>query len=266
MLTLAAYVGYVRRPFSLGRYLLVAATVCAGADGQADAGYVALRVAVVGLLAAGAILGLGRRECSGRQAIQPFVDGRGIDRREIALGGDGRHFLRGDPLGPENGSRLVRSHTAVHSNCQRPGFLRRLFGAVVLSVGPGRVLSPPGGRRSQGNGYRRLSAAGRHLRSSCALAAEVPLSLRRLAVVRGHAGACDWAGASRRPVASRPLHLPNADRPVYRPGLGHVAHFQVLALSPLGLRHHVGDCGTASGSVCMAANFLLARQRDLMDS
>ena len=53
MLTLAAYLGYVRRPFSLVRYLAVMASVRPGPDGQADAGDAALRAAAVGLLAAG---------------------------------------------------------------------------------------------------------------------------------------------------------------------------------------------------------------------
>ena len=57
VLTLAAYVGYVRRPFSLLRYLAAAAGLCLGLMCQADAGDVALRAAAVGLLAAGAGLG-----------------------------------------------------------------------------------------------------------------------------------------------------------------------------------------------------------------
>ena len=54
MLTLGAYVGYVRRPFSLARYLTVVRAVRPGADGQADAGDAAVCAAAVGLLAAGA--------------------------------------------------------------------------------------------------------------------------------------------------------------------------------------------------------------------
>ena len=53
MLTLAAYCGYVRRPFSLVRYLACHAAVRVGADGQADVGHAAAGAAVAGLLAAG---------------------------------------------------------------------------------------------------------------------------------------------------------------------------------------------------------------------
>ncbi len=54
MLTLGAYVGYVRRPFSLLRYCAGSGAVCARPHGQADARDAAVCAAAVGLLAAGA--------------------------------------------------------------------------------------------------------------------------------------------------------------------------------------------------------------------
>ena len=51
---------YVRRPRSAGRYGLVADSVCAGADGQTDAGHGAVGSVVVGLLAFAAHEPIGR--------------------------------------------------------------------------------------------------------------------------------------------------------------------------------------------------------------
>ncbi len=51
VLALGAYVGYVRRRFSLVRYLAVMVAFAPGSDGQADAGDPAVCAVVVGLLA-----------------------------------------------------------------------------------------------------------------------------------------------------------------------------------------------------------------------
>ena len=53
MLTLGAYVGYVRRPSRWRAIWPWSCVVCPGPDGQADAGDAAVRAVVVGLLAAG---------------------------------------------------------------------------------------------------------------------------------------------------------------------------------------------------------------------
>ena len=55
MLTLAAYLGYARRPFSLLRYLLVAALFALGLMSKPMLVTLPCRVVAPGLLAAGAI-------------------------------------------------------------------------------------------------------------------------------------------------------------------------------------------------------------------
>ena len=76
MLTLAAYVGYARRRFSLRRYLLVTAPAGPGPDGQADAGDIALLAAVAGLLAAGAVAR--SRERRGTHRVFPVAGAAGL--------------------------------------------------------------------------------------------------------------------------------------------------------------------------------------------
>ena len=62
MLTLAAYVGYVRRPVFAGTLSGGGGAVRLGPDGQADVGHAAVGAAAVGLLAAGADGVLGNRQ------------------------------------------------------------------------------------------------------------------------------------------------------------------------------------------------------------
>ena len=62
MLTLWAYLGYVRAPVLAGPIRIADRSVCPGTDGQADAGDAPLRALIVGLLAAE--VGLGRAQMS----------------------------------------------------------------------------------------------------------------------------------------------------------------------------------------------------------
>ena len=164
MLTLAAYVGL--RPASVFASPLPAGDgpVCPGPDGQADAGDAALRVAAVGLLAAGeGIRGAGAggnalRRRSARQILVPSMERHG--ERSLQRGSPshfpatgpgkaamvraGGRLLRDNVCGPGERSRRGAARAAAVADRQCPGFLCRISGSVLLSHGPGRVLSSSG--------------------------------------------------------------------------------------------------------------------------
>ena len=107
MLTLAAYLGYVRRPFSLARYLL-SSGLCL-ASGQADAGDPSVRPAAVGLLAARA----NRRRFWRRSPVRPPVRrraGRRLDAHAVltAAARYGKDSAAGDVAGVVRGDAGVQ--------------------------------------------------------------------------------------------------------------------------------------------------------------
>ena len=157
MLTLAAYTGYVRRPFSLSRYLLVTVLFAlglmakpmlvtlpfvlllldywplgrgqgAGSEGGPEqAGYLGTR--------AGRIREQGP---TGRATTAAVV----ADRGKAALADAGGRLLRGNVLGPGDRGCRFAMLAALDPDRQRLGFLRRLPGPVLLSRGAGPILSP----------------------------------------------------------------------------------------------------------------------------
>ena len=146
MLTLAAYTGLCPAPVLAGPLPAGDGPVCPGADGQADAGDAALRVAAVGLLAAGADGRSGERRRRQRRRQQrigcePTSPLLAVVEK-LPLSAPLGRFLRGDDSGPGNGGHRPATPAAALADCQCPGFLRRLSGPVLLSGGAGRILSP----------------------------------------------------------------------------------------------------------------------------
>ena len=234
MLTLAAYVGYARRPFSLLRYLLVTALFALGLMAKP----MLVTLPFVLLLLDYWPLGRIRGDSSHRRSnkhVRPNRARLALPSRvagKAALAGAGRRLLRGDAIWPNRQPVIDRQRLPLLlADCQCPGFLRRLSGAVLLSGGAGRVLSPSAKRPARLEDRRLSAVAGRHFPGSPGLPAEVPVSAGRLALVSGNARARDRTGAGRFPGDGRPLHLLDPDRAVYRPGLGSGACFQALALS-----------------------------------
>ena len=162
MLTLGAYVGYVRHAFSLFRYLLVAVLFALGLM-QANAGDIALRAAAVGLLAAGAIRASGEGGEIGNRRWRLMTALRLIGREDTAV-------CCWPPLPPwrhtcPGASPRVHGSTSLSvADCQRPGLVRGLSGAVFLSGRVGGVLSLSGRRPAGLEDYWSLPGVGRHLR------------------------------------------------------------------------------------------------------
>ena len=94
-----------------------------------------------------------------------------IDCREDSVAGAGGRFVRGHVVGPA-AARSCRVDIVPISlaDRQRPGFLRRLHRAILLSGGAGGVLSVSGRRLADLEGCRRRGGAGRHFRCGALLA------------------------------------------------------------------------------------------------
>ena len=156
VLTLAAYLGYVRHGRTLGRYLLVVALLALGADGQADAGHAAAAAVAVGFLAAGPVR-LGRRMCR-----------TGRDRSSgLGCGGWCWKSCRWLALAAADCLMTLRTHYAVRASrwAGRGGSATRrsprsLTSAVFLSGRSGGVLSVAAGRTARLESGRRIGDPG----------------------------------------------------------------------------------------------------------
>ena len=128
MATLAAYVHYVRRPFSLGSYLLVAALFALGLMAKP------MLVTLPFVLLLLDYWPLGRMTARRRASAD----------REAAAAAAGGHVVRGNGVGPGASDVIGREPSDRVPDQQRPGLIRRLPGPVVLARGTGPLLSPSG--------------------------------------------------------------------------------------------------------------------------
>ena len=165
MLTLGAYVGYVRHRFSLVRYLAVIAVFAAGADVQAHAGNDAAGTVVVGLLAVashgpcgrGGHSGCRRQMSAATKSFRPSCPGEGPPI------GDGGPCLRCHGLGPGQGLDVHRVLSLVVADRQRLHLVRGLCRPVLLSGGFGGAVSASGPGIASGEDCGGLfRSAGRH--------------------------------------------------------------------------------------------------------
>jgi hypothetical protein len=122
VLTLWAYAGYARRPFSPVRYLTVAALFALGLMAKP------MLVTLPFVLLLVDYWPLGRIGC----------------REASAAGADGP-FLCGNILGPRWSHRHHRRHPDIFADRQCPGFLCGLHRILLLPRGAGGVLSASGG-------------------------------------------------------------------------------------------------------------------------
>ena len=213
--------------------------ICAGIAVQGHAGDTTVCTVASGLLAAG-----------------PFPGFPAPDSRKSAF----FCTLRGGGCGPDScdqQSHFHRKAVSPYTNLQRPGVLRRIHGRNDLSLGSGRLASLS---RQQSAGLGSGSGAGGavvHLHRRHYLAAQISFLVDRLAVVPGHAGATNgWADPGRA-SANRPLHLPAANRPVYRHRMDvRQSVFPTSSSAPPA--GNCNDCGDYSpGSRSVHSNFLL---------
>ena len=149
---------------------------------------------------------------------------------------------------------------------QRRGGLRRLPRENVL---PGRFGSPlsssQGPAAGLGSGCSGRRAVG-DFHGRLRRQAEVPLLALRVALVPWDAGAGDRIGAGGRPGDGRPLHVFDADRALHGDCLGRRGRGRRLARSSLGIRGRLGAGGGRIDGMRLAADAVLARQRDIVDS
>ena len=108
--------------------------------------------------------------------------------------------------------------------------------------------------------------------AAAAGAAADALSVRRLVLVRGNARAGDRAGAGRVAVDGGPLHLLAADRAVHRRDLGRgrggaevPVRRKIHVLSSLGLWRRFRIAAGGADGMWVAADVVLERQRDDLD-
>ena len=158
MLTLGAYVGYVRRPFSLARYLPVVVLFALGLMAKP----MLVTLPFVLLLLDYWPLG---RIVAGHSVAPPRVRACWLVRKSSRLLGAGGGFLRGDARWPRRRpSQRLDGSSPPSGGGQRPGFLRGLPGPVLLSGGAGRLLSPSGNRLPLWKVLGAVAAAGGRLR------------------------------------------------------------------------------------------------------
>ena len=228
MLTLAAYLGYVRRPFSLVRYLAVLVLFALGLMAKP------MLVTLPFVLLLLDYWPLGRMSLSAtdnpndrwggsctatpgaavqlppQQAVISIALAAG--RREAAAFGPVGRFLRGNVAGPARS----RCHDSTRYRWLRgppmPWFRARPTSgnSSIRSAWPCSIPIRETVCRSEDRG--RLAAPGGHHRGRSGLLAAVSLAAGRLVLVLGNARAGDRSGAGGCAVDGRPLHVFAPDR------------------------------------------------------
>ena len=256
MLTLWAYAGYVRKPFSAGSLSGGGGAVCAGVDGQADAGHLALRAAASGLLAAGALLPPsdgGRRAGASRAGAARRQSAVGLVVREdsaVGAGGRRRAWRRCWPSAAiKEAAWIPLSARILNALVSYLSYLVQMFCPVGLApYYPFRANDALLAWQAVGA----LAGAGGDFGRGGGFAAAAPLPAGRLVLVSGHAGAGDRAGAGGRAGDGRPLYLSAPDRPLPSDRLGGVRPVVPVGSSSLDMRGggrgrpgRVGGCAPA---------------------
>ena len=266
MLTLWAYVGYVRHRFSLVRYL---GMMCLFALGLMAKPAVATLPAVLLLLD---YWPLGRCVVEAAVGNRVRIRQSTADRRPASSPSRGLSSKR-SPLLPlaaascalrlwaqsEPGC-LFRVHSLVLADRQRLAFVRDLPAPVLLSDWLGAVVSHADLQSPRMEDSGLLGSAGRHHGGRFGWLAEVSLCPGRLALVFGDAGVGDRGGAVRSRGDGRPLHLLAADRAVHCPGVGRGRPISIMAVSSLGVWRCRGIGAGNSDGVVVASNRVLVQQ------
>ena len=240
MATLGAYLWYVRRPFSLGRYLLLAAVFTLGLTAK----LMLITLPLVLLLLDYWPLGRISRGSWKRLVMEklpllaPVVVGCAITlvarahrwpRRRLSLGGGGS---------------------------ARSCLLRRLYRAVLLCGRPGGSASAFA-RVARLAGFRGASASAWRDGGRLGRPAATALSARRMALVPGHAAAGERRRAVRRSGGGRSLYVFAADRARHRAGLGRGRRVPRLAPDSAAVCRGVGrNAGGLDGNRLAADEFL----------
>ena len=243
MLTLAAYLSYVRHPFSLARYLLVAVSFALGL--MAKPMLVTLPFVLLLLdywplgrmksphSARGGGLHLRCPQQFAGEAVHPSAPACG---GEDSAGGAGGRFVRGHvvwrsvkPWPSPNACRFPRESPTPWSP------MSPMSDSSSIRWGWRRsILIPKAVCRLEGcRGGARL---GRRFRGRVDRAAAISLPVGRLALVSWNARARDRIGAGGRSGHGRPLHVLAGDRFVRGRGLGRGTTVALLAAAALGLR------------------------------
>ena len=245
MLTLGAYLRYVRRPFSWARYLLVIAMFALGLMAKP------MLVTLPFVLLLLDYWPLGRfTNC--------------LDKPLAAWHATpvSRLLIEKIPLlmmaAVSCRVTSLAQHTAIIPVDMVP-INARIVNALISYVAYiGQFFYPSGlalfypyasDRGAALEGCRRRGGAGRHFRCRAADAAADALSVRRLVLVRGNARAGDRVGAGRVAGDGGPLHLLAADRAVHRRDLGRgrggaevPVRRKIRVLSSLGLMASLPYC------------------------
>ena len=271
MLTIGAYLGYVRHPFSLVRYLIVVVVFAMGLMAKPVLVTLPILLLLLDYWPLGRIASWGGSCTAAPGATVQRSPQRGVCLlrwlivEKIPLMLLAAAFCVATPVAEGEAVMPLHSLSVFPPHRQWLGFLRGLCGAVLLAHGPGGLLSPSGKQSAPRESRRRRVGVGVRLAGGAGLAAAVPLSVCRLVLVSGHSRADDRFGADRITRQGRPLHLRDADRAVHRPGVGRSRPMPVLAASPLGVPHWLCPRAGRFVGVRLAADDLLARQRGTVD-
>ena len=222
MLTLGAYVGYVRRPFSLVRYLTVVVLFALGLMAKP------MLVTLPFVLLLLDYWPLGRMAAGGGGQVRRFPGALVVEKIPLlalaAASCVATSLAQSKAVVPIDVMPL--SSRIANALVSYVAYL----GQILLPGGAGGVLSPSGQTVCRsGKSSRFCLGVDGHLGSGPGMAAAVSLSVCRLVLVRGDARAGDRAGAGGIAGDGRPLHLLAADRAVHRPGLGSCATRRFLA-------------------------------------
>ena len=209
MLTLAAYLGYVRHPFSWLRYLSVVVLMALGLMAKPMLVTLPLVLLLLDYWPLGRVqwplryrenrrlvleklplLALAAASC----VITALAQGAAVER------------LARLPLSFRVGNALVSYVT----------YIEQFFYPVGLAA----YYPHPAAGLPEWKIIGRIAAPGCHLRRACWFGGGVPLPGGRLVLVPGHARAGDRVDAGRGPGHGRSLHLLARDRVGDRPGLG----------------------------------------------
>ena len=212
MLTLWAYLGYVRRPFSLVRYLAVMALFALGLMAKPMLVTLPFVLAAVGLLAAGTdgykAATVGRAKWrDGLISVCPkarppvaalWANAWSLVREKIPLFVLAAASCVATTLAQRRAIVPVDAIAAFGADFQRPGFLCGLSGPVLLSGGIGGTLSAPGPGLPLWKPIAALLALTAISDRRAGMATAAPCCVGRLVLVSGDAGAGDRPGSGGR--------------------------------------------------------------------
>ena len=250
VLTLGAYLGYVRHPFSLVRYLAVMVSFALGLMAKPMLVTLPFVLLLLDYWPLGRLYGIKPRSSIASSAAAPLSVATKA-RSTIAV--LWRLILEKVPLLAMVAVACVATVLAqgealatneyIGISCargKRTDFVRRLSGPVLLSRGFGGPVSSSRPPFAVVAGLGGLCGSRGDHHGCASFPADAPLPVGRVVVVSRDAAAGDRVGAVRGSGGRRPLHVPATDRVSHCPGVGCGGARTVFAVSLPGVRLRFG--------------------------